>query len=90
MGTWELDYVRFWYSEISYKSNIWQRSLHPNPRKFSIRKVKKHFGSNLVPDEMNMSTCTPVGCRYRSTGRAWGIQFWFQWFHWADSPHQSR
>ncbi|KAG8314780.1 hypothetical protein J6590_084932 [Homalodisca vitripennis] len=42
-----------------FESNIWQRSLHPNPRKFSIRKVKKHFGSNLVSDEMNMSTCTP-------------------------------
>ncbi|KAG8329422.1 hypothetical protein J6590_086448 [Homalodisca vitripennis] len=39
--------------------NIWQRSIHPNPRKFSIRKVKKHFGSNLVPDEMNRSTYTP-------------------------------
>ncbi|KAG8271304.1 hypothetical protein J6590_066224 [Homalodisca vitripennis] len=43
-----------------------------------------------LQDEMNMSTYTPVGCRYRSAGRARGIQFWFQWFHWADSPHQSR
>ncbi|KAG8246914.1 hypothetical protein J6590_073949 [Homalodisca vitripennis] len=60
------------------------RSLHPNPRKFSIRKVKKHFGSNLVPDEMNRSAYTPVGCRARAFNVVYQCCY-----HWADSPHHS-
>ncbi|KAG8285062.1 hypothetical protein J6590_088966 [Homalodisca vitripennis] len=53
----------------SSRSNIWQRSLHPSPRKFSIRS-KKTFLIQPCSRRNEWEHYTPVGCRSNSAGRA--------------------
>ncbi|KAG8308852.1 hypothetical protein J6590_099641 [Homalodisca vitripennis] len=63
--------------------NIWQRSIQPNPLKFSTRRRKNILDPTLF--KTNRSTDTPLDAGTVALAFNFGFSA-----VWADSPHQSR